>query len=157
MKGIGKLKSNRGVTLTALVIYVMGLAVVITLMAMILKYFYRNVNDVTISQNADEQYSKFLAYLTKDANSDNLIYVQARINDEENVVFKFNNQVEHQYILKSGNIYYINIENNNEKKIILCENVSSSKVFNYSNNKLDVNFIINDKKFSTSLNIKNIE
>ena len=73
MKGIGKLKSNRGVTLTALVIYVMGLAVVITLMAMILKYFYRNVNDVTISQNADEQYSKFLAYLTKDANSDNLI------------------------------------------------------------------------------------
>ena len=83
--------------------------------------------------------------------------MQARINDEENVVFKFNNQVEHQYILKSGNIYYINIENNNEKKIILCENVSSSKVFNYSNNKLDVNFIINDKKFSTSLNIKNIE
>ena len=89
--------------------------------------------------------------------TDNVREDGAKINDEENVVFKFNNQVEHQYILKSGNIYYINIENNNEKKIILCENVSSSKVFNYSNNKLDVNFIINDKKFSTSLNIKNIE
>lgn len=151
------MKSNRGVTLTSLVIYIIGLTIVITLMGIISNYFYRNINDVTIKQNADEQYSRFLAYLTKDANSDNLIHVQVGINGGENIIFKFDNQVEHQYILKDGIIYYINIENNNEKKIILCENVSSSKVFNYSNNKLDVNFIINDKKFSTSLNIKNIE
>ena len=151
------MKSNRGVTLTSLVIYIIGLTIVITLMGIISNYFYRNINEVTIKQNADEQYSRFLAYLTKDANSDNLIYAQAGINDEENVVFKFNNQVEHQYILKDGNIYYINIENNNEKKIILCENVSSSDVFSYSNNKLDINLTIKDKNFSTSLNIKNIE
>ena len=70
------MKSNRGVTLTSLVIYIIGLTIVITLMGIISNYFYRNINDVTIKQNADEQYSRFLAYLTKDANSDNLIHVQ---------------------------------------------------------------------------------
>ena len=57
MKGIGKLKSNRGVTLTSLVIYIIGLTIVIALMGLISNYFYQNITDVTIKQNADEQYS----------------------------------------------------------------------------------------------------
>ena len=86
MKGIGKLKSNRGVTLTSLVIYIIGLTIVIALMGLISNYFYQNITDVTIKQNADEQYSKFLAYLTKDANSDNLVYVQTGVNGEDNII-----------------------------------------------------------------------
>lgn len=150
------MKSNRGVTLTSLVIYIMGLTIIIFLMGIISNHFYRNMNEVTIKENDDEQYSRFLAYLTKDANSDNLIYVKTGIDGGDNIIFKFDNQVEHQYILKDGNIYYINIENDNEKKIILCENVSSNKAFSYSNKKLDVNFKINEKIFSISLNIKNM-
>ena len=148
------MKSNRGVTLTSLVIYIIGLTIVIALMGLISNYFYQNITEVTIKQNADEQYSKFLAYLTKDANSDNLVYVQTGVNGEDNIIFRFDNQIEHQYIVKDSNIYYINVENNNEKKIVLCENVSSSKFFNYSDNKLEINFKINDKNFETSLNIK---
>ena len=148
------MKSNRVVTLTSLVIYIIGLTIVIALMGIISNYFYQNITDVTIKQNADEQYSKFLAYLTKDANSDNLVYVQTGVNGEDNIIFRFDNQEEHQYIVKNSNIYYISIENINEKKIVLCENVSSSKVFNYSDNKLEINFKINDKNFETSLNIK---
>ena len=148
------MKSNRGVTLTSLVIYIIGLTIVIAIMGIISNYFYQNITDVTIKQNADEQYSKFLAYLTKDANSDNLVYVQTGVNGEDNIIFRFDNQEEHQYIVKNSNIYYISVENINEKKIVLCENVLSSKVFNYSDNKLEINFKINDKNFETSLNIK---
>ena len=148
------MKSNRGVTLTSLVIYIIGLTIVIALMGLISNYFYQNITDVTIKQNADEQYSKFLAYLTKDANSDNLVYVQTGVNGEDNIIFRFDNQEEHQYIVKNSNIYYISVENINEKKIVLCENVSSSKVFNYSDTKLEINFKINDKNLETSLNIK---
>ena len=60
------MKSNRGVTLTSLVIYIIGLVIVITLMSNFSGYFYKNLSEVTIKQNADEQYSKFLSYITKD-------------------------------------------------------------------------------------------
>lgn len=150
------MKSNRGVTVTSLVIYIICLTIVISWMGVISNHFYQSINESTIRGNDDEQYSRFLAYLTKDVNSDNLIYVKAENDGGDNIIFKFDNQVEHQYILSDGAIYYINIENNNEKKILLCEDVSSNKAFIYSNNKIDVNFRINKKIYSISFNIKNI-
>ena len=62
------MRSNKGITLTSLIIYVIGLTIVIALMGTFNGYFYRNVKTLTIKQNVDEEYSKFLSYITKDVN-----------------------------------------------------------------------------------------
>ncbi len=151
-----KLRSNRGVTLTSLVIYIVGLVIVIALMGNFTGYFYKNIKDVTISQSAEEQFSKFLSYITKDANSDNLIYVQSGANDKDCVVFKFKDGTEHQYIIQDQSIYYINVDDQNDKKILLCEKVSVStvKAFSYNDKKIDINFNIGDANFSKTLSVK---
>lgn len=147
------MKSNKGVTLTSLVIYVVGLVIIVGLMSTFNGYFNKNLNEVVIKQNSQEQYSKFLSYLTKDVNSENLIYVKSGVNSQDCIIFKFNNGEEHQYIYQNDSIYYLNIDSQNEKKITLCSNVSlsSTKAFSYLNGKIDVNFNINDENFSSSL------
>lgn len=149
------MKSNTGVTLTSLVIYVVGLVIIVGLMSTFNGYFNKNLNEVVIKQNSQEQYSKFLSYLTKDVNSENLIYVKSGVNSQDCIIFKFNNGEEHQYIYQNDSIYYLNIDSQNEKKITLCRNVSllSTKAFSYLNGKIDVNFNINDENFSSSLNV----
>ena len=149
------MKSEKGVTMTSLVIYVVCLIIIFGMMSVFSGYFYKNVNQITIGQNADEQYSRFLAYITKDINSDNLINVKTS-DDVDFLSFTFNDLTEHQYIYKNKNIYYISIKNNGteEKKVLLCEYVESNRVFSYNDRKIDLNFKINNKNYSTSLNVK---
>ena len=99
------MKSNRGVTLTSLVIYIIGLVIIIALMSNFSGYFYKNLSEVTIKQNADEQYSKFLSYITKDANADNLTYVKSGAEGKDCIIFVFSDGTEHQYI-HQNQIYY---------------------------------------------------
>ena len=114
-----KLRSNRGVTLTSLVIYIVGLVIVIALMGNFTGYFYKNIKDVTISQSAEDG-------------------------------------TEHQYIIQDQSIYYINVDDQNDKKILLCEKVSVStvKAFSYNDKKIDINFNIGDANFSKTLSVK---
>lgn len=150
------MKSNRGVTLTSLVIYIIGLVIIIALMSNFSGVFYKNLSEVTIRQNAEEQYSKFLAYITKDVNAENLTYVKSGAEGKDCIIFVFSDGIEHQYIRQNKNIYFINAEDQNNKKIVLCENisVSTSNAFNYTDKKLDINFSISNSSFSTTLNVK---
>lgn len=150
------MRSNKGITLTSLIIYVIGLVIVIALMGTVNGYFYRNVKILTLKQNANEEYSKFLSYITKDVNSENIEYVVSGMEGKDCVIFKFNDEKQHQYIVQDNMIYYINVENQNEKKIILCENVaiSANSVFNYSDGKININLTIGNTNFSNELNVK---
>lgn len=151
------MKSNKGITLTSLVIYIICLVIVIGLMSSFTGYFFKNTNEVTINQNADEQYTKFLSYITKDVNTDDLIYVKTGVNNADCIIFKFETGIEHQYVFANGNIYYISIENQNEKKITMCENVvksaNNTPIFSYENSKIDINFNIKEKNFSATLSV----
>lgn len=149
------MKTNRGVTITSLVIYVIGLVIVIGLMSTVTGDFYSNLNEIVIQQDAQEQYSKFLSYLTKDLNAEELTFVQTGVNGQDCIILKFSNGEEHQYIYQNNNIYYLNIAEQNEKKITLCYHVSitSANAFNTLDGKIEVNFYINNEKFSSSLNI----
>ncbi len=141
--------------MTSLVIYVVSLIIIIGMMSVFSRYFYKNINQITISQNAEEQYSRFLAYITKDINADNLTNVKTS-DDVDFLSFTFNDLTEHQYIYKNQNIYYISIKNDGteEKKVLLCEYVESDRVFSYTDKKIDLKLKINNKDFSTSLNVR---
>jgi len=147
------LKSSRGVTLTSLVIYIIGLVIVVGVMGTFTGYFYKNLSEVTIEQNSQEQYSKFLSYLTKDVNTKDCTSIQSGVNGEDCLIFKLSEEKEHQYIYKNETIYYLESNNSMEKKIVLCSNVtvSTTNIFNYFNGKIDANFNINGENFSVSL------
>ena len=147
------LKSCKGITLTSLVIYVIVLMIVIALMSGFSGYFNKNINQITIKEESNEQFTRFLAYLTKDINNENINFAKTgQENDIEYIIIKFEENEEHQYLYKKDSIYYINEAKN--KKLRICNNVNSCD-FEYDNtNKiLTVNIVINNEEYSKSLNV----
>lgn len=63
------MKSNSGITLVSLIIYIIILSVVIGTTSILIKFFYSNTEDIVISKKTADQYSRFVAYITDDVNS----------------------------------------------------------------------------------------
>ena len=122
------LKSDKGITLTSLVIYVIVLLIVIGLMSGFSEYFYKNANKITIKENYEEQYTRFLAYLIKDTNSDQLNFIKIKT------------------------VYYLNVSETTPKKILLCNNVTDLTMV-YSTNILQVSMTINGRNYEKNINI----
>lgn len=151
------MKSNKGITLTSLLIYVIGLMIIITIVATFTGYFSKNLHEVTVENIAEEQHSRFSAYLAKDINSNDVTYVKTANSNKNYVIIYFQGGIEHQYVYNNGNIYFINIEDDTvTKKITLCNNVTSNSenVFDYTNNKISYIFSINNHEFSGDFNVE---
>ena len=149
------LRSNKGITLTSLVIYVIVLMIVITLLSSFSGYFYKNINQITINEAGDEQFTRFLAYITKDINQESIDFIKTGTDNDINyIILKFEKDAEHQYLYKNETIYYI--DKNKHKTIDLCKNVSSCN-FSYddANKALLTNMIINNKNYTKTLILNN--
>lgn len=165
------MKSQRGITLTSLVIYVIGLFFVIALMNSFLTYFTKNTSEIALSDSSDEQYMSFLSYLTKDNNSNDVIFKGDVVTTLENgsnpdinsLAFLYKDGTQHRYILVKNSdlgdsryslcLISVNKTGDIEKVITLCNNVSINenvplddnnikKVFNYNNDKNTITYNI---------------
>ena len=145
------IKSDKGITLTSLVIYVIVLMIVIGLMSNFLGYIYKNTNKITIKENYEEQYTRFLSYLISDTNSDQLYFVKADSNNKY-LILKYNDGSQHQYIYSNESIYYINVSETAPKKILLCNKVTGLTM-DYSTNILQINMTINGRNYEKNINI----
>ncbi len=149
------LNSNKGITLASLVIYIIVLMIVVAIMSNFSGYFYKNLNIITIKEESDEQFTRLLAYLTKDLNQENIRLVKCGQDDDiKYIIIKLEENVEHQYLYKNNTIYYV--DKDKEKKICLCDSVNSCE-FIYKNTYLTLNIKINDKYYlkTISVNIDN--
>ena len=63
------MKSNKGMSVTSLIIYVIVFTVVVGTSAMLVKFFYRNSNEILIASNTSSKYTRFLNYISNDLNS----------------------------------------------------------------------------------------
>ena len=110
------MKSERGVTLTSILIYVIALTVIVIIIGRIVTYFYKNTNQYIGSNQSLSQYTKINSYITDE------------INTEENIVESFDDnyikfsKTQNQYTYQNGNIYF------NKAKI--CKNIDNCK-FSY--------------------------
>ena len=129
---------------------------VVKLVTTFSSYFYNNLNGLMVKNSSQEQYSKFLSYITKDINSDDVVLVTSGINNEDCVIFTFSNGASNQYIFKNGSIYFVRINEEVEKILTLCTDVTTSgkSAFSYSEGRINVNFNINDDGFSNILTVK---
>lgn len=150
------MKSNKGVTLTALVIYLICLLFIIGLISSLTDYFYQNSNEIIVQNNSNEQYTRFLTYLIKDLNRSDLQSCNVDGTQKNTLIFNFENGKQHKYILKDGKLCYENTDTSDSKKVTLCKGVSTEEenAFKCSGNKLTVSFIISGERFSNDFAIK---
>lgn len=152
------MKNNRGITLISLTIYIIVLMIVIALMSNLSGYFFKNVNQIAKNETGKEQYLRFTAFITKDINSENLIFVKDGIKENtQYLLLKFRNGDTHQYICFNNNLYFVNInaEGRKNKKIILCNRITNQNAFNYDdlNKVINIEFIIDNNNYSSAFNV----
>lgn len=128
------MKNNKGITLTSLIIYVIGMTIMISTVATLTSFFYKNI-DIESINNDTTQYTKFSSIFSEEINRENNHVIDCKSLTEE----------ESYIIFSSGNQYTFNI---NSKKIYknnvkICDNVETcdfSYTFIDSKYKIKVNF-----------------
>lgn len=134
------MKSERGITITSIMIYVIAFTFIVIIIGRMITFFYKNIKDVSKNTDTDGQYTKITSYITKE------------INIEENEVESWGkdyiifSKTENQYTFKNGQLFMnkIKIANNLEK----CE-----FYYDEGNEIIYVNIQIKDKYYSSTYTI----
>ena len=94
------MKNNKGVTLTSLIIYVIGMVIVVASISTLTTFFYKNIDTSAINDNTTTQYTKFLSYFTEEINNSNNRVVECKNNY---IIFSSGNQ--YTYMEENKSIY----------------------------------------------------
>ena len=64
------MKSEKGITLTSLIIYVIAMVITITIITVVTSYFYKNVDVTDNSYDYLKEFTKLETYFSEEANKD---------------------------------------------------------------------------------------
>ena len=62
------MKTQRGVTLTSLIIYIIGMVMIISIVSVLTTYFYKNVRSAISDIDPITEHTKFNSYFTNEVN-----------------------------------------------------------------------------------------
>ncbi|MCI8641243.1 MAG: hypothetical protein HFJ59_05175 [Clostridia bacterium] len=111
------MKNNRGITLTSLIIYIIGMLIVIATIATLTSFFYRNVDINELERLSTEQFTEFSSIFSKEINKKNNKVIECKTNIEvidgndykiSYIIFSGGNQ--YTYKQESNTIYKNNIK-----------------------------------------------
>ena len=107
--------SERGVTLTSVIIYVIAMLIIVSVITVLTSYFYTNVDINSVSEDLNQQYTRFNSYFAEEVNQkgNTIIESNEQVQDDTSqkyIVFSSGNQ--YTYIPANQAIYmnYIKIE-----------------------------------------------
>ena len=107
------MNSNKGITLTSLIIYVVAMVIVVTTMSTITSYFYNNVDNMNASTDSSTVFTKFNMYFSEEINiKDNYPLVAST----EYIIFS-----------KTGNQYTFQNQSIYKNQIKICDNIIDEK------------------------------
>ena len=114
------MKSQRGVTLVSLTVYVIVMAIVVGILATITTFFYKNVNDTKAEIDPITEYTTFNSYFSDEINHPNIKIVKCgNTEDEQGNVqssyIVFNNGVQYTYVSANNGIY--------RNQVKICRNI----------------------------------
>ncbi len=142
------MRSQKGITLTSLVVYVIGLALVVGIMAVITTNFYKNVNNNISSIDPINEYTKFSSYFTNEANQYNIKVLECKQTDEQNYIV-FDNGVQYTFVKQNKGIY--------QNKIKICKDVEECTFttgIKNGNDIVTVKMKIGDKEYQNEYTLK---
>lgn len=139
------MKSEKGVTITSVLIYIIALTVVVIIIGRITTYFYTNMNFVTGNTAASAEYTKFNSYFTDEINIEGNTVVDCGKTEEGNsyIIFSVSGN---QYIFQKDSIYM------NKTKI--SDDIENCE-FSYDSNTqvITVNLIIKGNNFQNTYTV----
>lgn len=139
------MKSEKGVTLTSLIIYVIAMSIIIATVATITNYYYGNIKGLSKRTEVSKEYTKFSSYLINEINEkNNHVLTEMLDSNKEKIIFSNGNQ-----FLYTNNAIYFN-------KIKICKDVTSCQFeYDESNNKIKVTIQFNGKTFKNEYTMQN--
>lgn len=129
------MKSNKGVTLTSLIIYVIGMTIMVSIIATLTSFFYKNIDIGDINSNTT-QYTKFTSILSEEVNKKNnsVIDCQSLTEGVSYIVFSSGNQ--YTFNQESKSVYRNNVK--------ICDNIY----------KCDFSYTYIDSKYKIKVSFK---
>ncbi len=127
------MKSNKGISLISLTIYLIVLTILVGITAGFTRYFFRNSNEAETSVEVSKQYTRALEYLIEDVNSGIVDYIDVKNDGEErkNLYFYLSDNTVHQYYWEKSTkkMYYLVYSkfdmNYPERQLNICEEISN--------------------------------
>lgn len=104
------MKSEKGITLISLTVYVIVMTIVIAVVAIITTFFYKNIREVRTDIDPITEYTTFNSYFSDEVNHANLKILECQSN-----LVAFNNGVQYMYIPENKGIY--------RNKVKICSNI----------------------------------
>ncbi len=141
------MKAQKGVTLIALVAYVIAMSIVVTMLSILSQFFFKNANFLTQNSKNIAEYNKFAMYFIEDVknNKDTMIVTDNQIAFADGTVYTFaknpDNSIYRNKVKICNNIVYCKFSkkeeemNNITKKIIQVYMVIQSESLFETNNE----------------------
>lgn len=102
------MKSQKGVTLVSLTVYVIVMAIIVGILSTITTFFYKNVNDTNAEIDPLTEYTTFNSYFSDEVNHANIKIVKCSNDSNESNEQKyilFSNGVQYTYVPENKGIY----------------------------------------------------
>lgn len=99
------MKSQKGITLISLTIYVIVMALVVGVVAIISTFFYSNMSDTTQDLNPITEYTKFNSFFSDEVNHENIKILDCGTTDNGQNFIAFDNGVSYTFIPANQGIY----------------------------------------------------
>lgn len=131
------MRSNKAITLTSLIIYVIGMVIVVSTIATITSFFYKNIDIENINDDSTTQYTKFLSIFSDEINKGNNRVVDCKITEENGEKISY-------IIFTSGNQYTFKNKSIYRNKIKICDNIDDC----------DFSYTFVDSKYNIKVNYK---
>ena len=131
------MKKQKGITLISLTIYIIGLTFILSIIAVVSSYFYKNVDTTNKTIEPLTEYTKFTSFFTEFIEDNDTKVLECG----ENYIV-FNNGVQYTYVQANKGIYYNKVKicrdvrmcefeyNEGQKKIILKIKIGNSEIKN---------------------------
>lgn len=116
------MKSNKGITLTSLIIYVIGMTIMVATIATLTSFFYKNIDIGEINSDTT-QYTKFSSILSEEINTEHnsVIDCKTLTDGVSYIIFSSGNQ--YTFNENSKSIYKNNVK--------ICDNIEMCE-FSYT-------------------------
>lgn len=132
------MKSNKGITLTSLIIYIIGMMVVVTLISTLLSFFNKNIRIGDIKSNTT-QFTKFSSIFADEISRKNNTIIDCKTTGSGTEKISY-------IIFSSGNQYTFMGKNNAiyKNNVKICQNVDNC----------DFTYKYVDSKYAITVNFK---
>ena len=152
------MKSEKGVTLISLTVYVIVMAIVVSIVAVISSYFYTNTQDINESIDPITEYTKFNTFFSDEVNHENIKVLECKTSYEN--PDDINSNIISSYIVFDNGVQYTFLSENNgvyRNKVKICSGVENCNFqYEIKNGKavVKVIFKVKDKVRESTFTLK---